>query len=652
MLSAIKDKFAAVKQKYQTDTRFKKISTVTVVIVFAIVGVVLAGISMASSPTAITPQLAQSKACGARVSNYSYQVPFGNAPWNVPVCDLPKHPRSAEYAGRMFNYGIYNDETPSTANNKGKFTVSFGFESADKNWTRAVYYASDATTTRQVQVCGNGCSPSNLDDGKGMYDIEGFLPNRKFPWNPRWEVAAAGDNELIIIDEQKGHLYSFASVKTGPLAVAQCGPFYRERLCASSARILRDHHGNIADYRTFEGSDGSRGGGINYFATLLTPQEVKAGEIRHALGMGIYNTAFGPACTKEQLAKNDPKVIDITCGTAVAPAAKYEWPSVSTIGERIRHHQGLQIDKVMTLSKTVPEGMRFALDIDDTFIENWINSRPDLKSSPRKAETARIIARALRDYGWMPLDTSGYGAGIQTAGGMSEKNRKLWQELGITSEKDDNILHGLFTKDNIYTVAPPTNNCTDGTKSTFYCKYHTSTYDTSTSRPAPQPPTQTPSTPTNNDPSGGDPAPTPTQPPTTSDPVPQPAPSTPNPNPPVSPQPATGTTITPMTAELPKSIPVQIGWDWDMFEFHQGAQLTWSASSSPHGIKQYVIKKNGKIIYKGSGRSYTDFRIDDGQRYNYELTAVDNKGNVSKTSSFEGTVRCTWFGWSCGFEKK
>ena len=598
---------------------FHKITLTIIVPIFAISGLILAGISMASSPSTNVVQNQGAGICGARVSPYNYQVPFGNAPWNVPVCGLEKHPRSDDYSNRMFTHGTYNDGTPATANNIGKFTVGFGFEPAEKNWTRAVYYASDATTTKKVQTCANNCLMSNFDDGANIYSPKAWLPDREFPWNPKWEVAAAGDNELIIIDEAKGLLYSFTSVKTGVTAFTQCFPWDQNRLCASSAHILRDHNGKVADYRTFEGSDGSRGGGINYFATLLTPEEVKAGEIRHALGMAIFNPTFGPECTKQELNANNANTIDVTCGTTVAPAAKFENAHLRSIGDRFPNLKNLPIDKTMTLSKTVPEGMRFALDIDDSYITNWINSRPDLKSNPQKAKTARIIATALRDYGWMPLDTSGNSAGIQTAGGMSEKNRKLWNELGITSEKDDNILQGLITKDNIYAIEPPVNNCIDGSKSEYFCTYTSSKYQTSNPT-TPSTPTTTPSTPQTT------PSSNPSNPTTPSTPV-----------------------VSPTNTQFPSVIPVAIDWNPQLFEFHQAASISWSQSDSPNGIAKYVLKKNGKTLYEGSGRFFKDFKIDDGNSYVYEVTAIDKKGNISKTSSYKKTLSCTWFGWVCNF---
>ncbi len=660
MLSRVRKKIKVLRRKYKNNKKFRKNINITALFVFALVGVALMGMSMASSPKVVTPKSAQSPACGARVQNYNYQVPFGDAPWNVPVCNLPKFSQSDDYSKRLWNYGVFHDGGQWQKDNIGQFGIEFGMGPAETSWSRAVYYAKDATTTMQVRVCTNNCYPSNFDDGKNMYTLEAHLPERKFPWNPSWKVPGAGDNEVVIIDEDKGLLYSFASVKTGALATAQCGLIAPERLCASSAKILRTNAAStkdrkVADYRTFEGSDGSRGVGFNYFATLLTPQEIEAGEIRHALGMAMPNTMFGPECTKQQLATNDWKnVIGKQCGTAIAPAAKFEWPNAKSVGERLPSLKGSLMDKEVTLSQTIPEGMRFALNMSEAEIDEWIRKRPDLnennEKSRAKARTAKIIAMALKDYGWISVDTNGARAGIQTAGGVSDVNRKVWNRLGITSEDDDKILAGLFTPSNIYVVEPSTNYCTDGTKSKFYCEYDSSKYEVS-GTVVPTPPTNTPTAPS--------PSPSPS-------PAPTPNPSTPNQpqptqNDPNAKNPAPGSNqtppnnnqyMTPTSVVVSNNIPVEVGWNSKLFEFHQGAKLSWTASNSPNGISKYVVKKNGKTIYEGTSLRYTDFGIDDGQKYTYEITAVDKKGNISQPTIFERYMRCSWFGWVCGFETK
>jgi hypothetical protein len=97
---------------------------------------------------------------------------------------------------------------------------------------------------------------------------------------------------------------------------------------------------------------------------LVRPEEIMQGEIRHALSMPIRNT--------------DGKL-------SVAPATKIEHPS----------HPGDQI----------PEGMRFALKLTDEQIDEWTASLP--KHLPEVTRySARVIATALRDYGWFITDTS------------------------------------------------------------------------------------------------------------------------------------------------------------------------------------------------------------------------------------------------------
>ncbi len=627
----------SLRQKLnKLNTKKKKTLALVAVIVIAGVGTWILGSSMANSP--VTPAIADAQ-CGARVKNYTYKVPFGNAPWNVPVCKLPKHERSAEYGRRMFDNAVQNDGTPDHEGRKGNFHIGFGFEDPRANFTRAVYYASNATTTIKVQTCTNQCGMTNLDDDaiKGT-SIKRWLPDREVPWNPKWRVAGGGDNELIIIDDREGtptagQLFSFSSVKEGIEAFAQCFPWQQDRLCASVGKILRDHDGNVADYRTFEGSDFSRGGGINYFATLTTPEEVMAGEIRHALGMGIFSTAFGPACTAEQLAKNDPKVVDVTCGTAVAPAAKYEWRSVTSIGERLPKLKGTPIDERYKLHHTVPEGMRFALDIDDAHIENWINSREDLKNNPRKAETARIFARALRDYGFMPLDTSGFGAGIQTAGSLSADAKEKWSQLGITERKDNYLLSGLISSaDLIYTVEPPVNNCTDGRKSKYYCEYSSSQYNGVVS-----------GDPVVNNPPEDGPDGNPDEE------EPEEKPNIPDEKPEEPPKPSIS--INPRPVTINDTIPVSIQWNSKKFELHQAADVRWSESESPNGIDRYIVRKNGYKVYEGSSRKYTDFDINNGTAYLYSVQAVDKKGNRSSVSEYRGILKCGVFNLSCEFIK-
>lgn len=641
------------------DSLFKQPHALIVAVAAILLGIWAVTASFAAGTTTSPSPNLTANQCGQRVQNYSYTVPFGNAPWNTPVCNLPKHPQSADYASRLFNHANWNDGSAQGLAGRGQYGVGFGFQPPERNWGRAVYYASDATTTIQAQVCGNGCYPSNLDDNVNMYDIKAYLPDRQIPWNPTWTVAqvsGGGDNELIIIDDRdpnKHIMYSFAAVKVGINAVLQCGPFNQERLCASEARVLRDSDGKIVDMRSYEGSAPDRGVGISYYATLLTPQEIQAGEIRHALGMVTFGTAFGPECSKAQLGANNPAIVGVTCGTAVAPASKFEWPTITSITQRVPSTIGNPVAQILTVAKTVPEGMRFALNVTDSDIDTWINSRADLVANPRKAETARIIARALKDYGWMIVDTSGAGSTFQASTALSAKNKTIWNQLGVTQESDDNILSGLFTDKNIYVLDSPTNNCIDGTQSKYYCPYRSSRYpNVATPAPTATPTPQTSTTATKT------PTPTPTVKPTPSS-TPSPAPTivpaptkTPTPGPvaSITPIPPAPISTLPSKVSLPSKIAVEGRWDWKMFEFHQAALLNWTQSTSSKGIKNYVVLKNSKKIYEGANNSFEDFGINAGQRYRYEIYAVDNAGNRSAGTIYEKQMTCIFFGLICGFQ--
>lgn len=626
------------------------ISTLAIIILgIAIIALTRA----ATTPTVLTPQNASSPSCGARVTNYSYKVPFGNAPWNVPACSLPKFSQSADYVSRLFNYGNQNDGSAAALGNRGKFNIGFGFGDLKTVFSRAVYTADEANgKTIQVRVCGNsGCNPSNLDGDLPYGDPKGYLPDMRIPWDPNWPVAEAGDNEVVILNPSNGQLIALAQVKksTGNLlgdiasgAGGQCGPLYPERLCVASAKILRDQNGNIANYFTYEGSSGDRGGGISYYAGIITPQEVAAGEIRHAIGMGIFNSSFGPECTQAQLNSNDWKVIGKTCGTAFAPAAKFEWARATNISTRGASPISTTLDPIYTMDKTIPEGMRFVLNITDAQMESFIQSKG---YTGQKANTARIIIRALRDYGMIPLDTGG-NVRMQTAGVVSPRNRELWKQLGITSSEDEKLLDGLFTETNMYVVEPPINNCVDGRKSKFYCNYGSSNYFAATSVSSSILPQTTTGTPTTTITNSTPPTTTTVKPTTTV--TANPTVSAAAPGSKTSPAPTTTssapTSGAPTAPVFKEPIIGSLQWNPSYFEFDMGANLEWKASASTAGIKNYVILKDGQKVYEGLATKFVDFRVEDGRKYKYQLYAINTTGRQSAVTTLEKTYKCSAFG--------
>lgn len=423
------------------------------------------------------------KDCGSTtVTNYTYQVPFGNAVWNQKVCNLPRYGKSAEYAQRFFKWsGAVNNGSPEhQAKYAGKLGIGSIFEEPRIGvplWARNVYYSSNATTTTKVR---SYVYSSNLDGTKYNSNSDVAKPGYKsknpettIPWNPDWGVYGTGDNEIIILDEQNGRIieiWGFRKSESERLACANLlYPMPSNRICTASTDIGRDIDGNIIDYRTFEGLHGDRGVGFSKFITFTTPREVLAGEIRHALGVVIPNTAIGPICTKEQL---DTSAEGNTCGTAVAPATKVEHGHMTS-----PTHLPAEYQQLYGLDKTIPEGMRFALDISNQEIEAWISSKEKFNGNARLAETARIFVRALRDYGFMIVDTNGSGAGIQAANAQNSEDKALWNQLGIYENKDaGTLLEGLIKEGDLYVVDPPTLECKDGTLTKHFCTWRNAYY--------------------------------------------------------------------------------------------------------------------------------------------------------------------------------
>ncbi|WP_413717412.1 hypothetical protein [Silicimonas sp. MF1-12-2] len=222
------------------------------------------------------------------------------------------------------------------------------------------------------------------------------LDGKRVPWNPSWEPAPGTDAQIIVIDERTGREWNYFQVS-----------FDRETVEATNASLVP------GDYRVrTSGHPPSRGAGIPYLAMLVRPEHIDQGRIPHALSMPIRS----------------PSGV-----TFVAPATKLE-RATGRVG--------------------VPIGMRFALNITDQDIENWLNSLGPMPAKSRRA--ARIIAVALRDYGWFITDTSG-AAGFQFESNVSAEDE--WRRVGLHASslgeaRLRDLLDGLITRDRIYTIVP------------------------------------------------------------------------------------------------------------------------------------------------------------------------------------------------------
>lgn len=453
-------------------TRINQRTILVGIFLIALAGVGFLVISSAATTPSATGE------CGRKLQNYTHQVPFGNAVWNQPVCNLPRYARSAEFANKFFNWSALNEGTGNTGNfQKLRLNLGFGLDIRN-SFSHPIYYAKDATVNVQIQA---SVLPSNLDgnkwEGSSDYDRQKYLPDRYIPWNPSWESAQGGDNSIIILDEQQGIIYEIYGYKKDLEAYTQCGPLFRERICTYHVEIGRNEvTGEVIDYRTYEGPLKQRGSGLSLYAGLLTADDVASGEIRHVLSVAVPNTAKKPACTSQQLGTSAESN---TCGTALAPATKFEYV---TIDHGITDQDPWKA--IYDNAKSIPEGTRFAIDITDQEIENWISLQSRFNGQTAKAQSARVIAKALRDYGFMIVDTAGTPS-IQNTGILNPTEKTKWQNLGFNSLDDRDILDGLLTKERIYTVNPPTVTCQDGTQSKNYCLWTSATYDTEQTPPPP-----------------------------------------------------------------------------------------------------------------------------------------------------------------------
>ncbi len=171
------------------------------------------------------------------------------------------------------------------------------------------------------------------------------------PFKTGWVQCPGDDAQMVILDETTGIEWNFFGVTAISATHIDC---------VRCNRIP-------GDFRTREvGFPPSRGIGIQYAAMVVRPEEITAGVIRHALCQPVKKT---------------------DCVVFRAPATKAEGsPACITSG--------------------MPIGTRFSIAVTDAEITTWINALPaDVTVGIRNM--ARMLAVALRDYGWFVSDTSG-----------------------------------------------------------------------------------------------------------------------------------------------------------------------------------------------------------------------------------------------------
>ncbi|UUP15417.1 carbohydrate-binding domain-containing protein [Aeromicrobium wangtongii] len=184
------------------------------------------------------------------------------------------------------------------------------------DWTTTVYNAPAGTPTTDVAITNNGTSLT-------------------IPWQSWWSPTADSDGHIAIIDDATGCLYEFQSFDRDAMTA----------IASASYNVATGSGNHIA-------GPAHSGGETSYLAGMITPQDMDAGVIDHALRYAMPNNA----------------------PTFVYPGTRSD---------------GSELDGV-------PEGTRMrldpAIDVDD----------PALALTPAQ----RMVARALQTYGGFNADSS------------------------------------------------------------------------------------------------------------------------------------------------------------------------------------------------------------------------------------------------------
>ena len=233
----------------------------------------------------------------------------------------------------------------------------------------------------------------------------GNLNGKTVPYNPAWLPNAGTDLQAIILDPKTGREWNMWEMSVDVNA---------KQITVGNGNLCPgDYFTNNWDTKSTQCS-GSRGVGINYLAMLVRPWEIEQGKIEHALSMPIIGTSGQ---------------------FYVAPATKLEHPG--KVG-------------------TIPEGMRFALNVSYEEIDAYLDSLTGLSAAKKKH--IRVVLVALKEYGWFVTDTAG---GHTLHFEAPESAQAEWERIGFLPDQSIGgtlyprfTLQKFLTKERIITIAP------------------------------------------------------------------------------------------------------------------------------------------------------------------------------------------------------
>lgn len=472
-----------------------------IAIAFALVGVSFLLITHASTfgiviePETSTLNGATAITGDSSASNGSY-IRFGSSQnrrfftdsvsWNKTASELGISTSFNEYIGRMFNYGGASGwDNPVlgigfTASSRGQYNMAFRdysipiYDAAEQTTTRKLYWAAWAFPYDNYYECnGKGVAPCTGNQTRIQTPVAMDLP-----WNPNWKPGTGNDRMMMVINYKTGEAWTYYGTN---LDSRQCtifgdngsgnwginvtanppyDPGNPNHICmAGAGRRINVY--TIDQATTYSG----RGMGIDKYALLLRAEEVKSGAIRHALALTIFNQMFGPVCSPDSPTTAGAGV---SCAFHLAPATRVEHQSLPH-GGLCGANEFPQTDA--NRSKTVPSGIRFRVNRDDTSINSWLDSRG---YTGAKRNTARTIGKALTDYGFIAAAETGCGnPHFETDGMQNPETKNIWvNELGLSDTGLDytgsqdyspdglpdypsgDLMYGFITSTNLQVVNP------------------------------------------------------------------------------------------------------------------------------------------------------------------------------------------------------
>jgi hypothetical protein len=240
-------------------------------------------------------------------------------------------------------------------------------------YTYPVYFVDATTPVQAVQLDGVF---SNVRGSLTRDRVLRFLtqdPVAQVPLRDEFRAAEGSDGQIIIVNPRTGDEWGFWQLERDGSG----------RWTASNGYHYNVYWDGVPPRSRNGESFGSRGAGVTYFAGLIRPWEVRRGRIAHALAF-----AFGGDSDN-----------DFPSGRSIYPASKSDGSSGDP--------------------NSLPEGARLQLD-------------PSLKQKDLRAlgcgRVARIMARAMQDYGMYVIDNSGSTKIMVEYSGTAGQD---WAKLGV-----------------------------------------------------------------------------------------------------------------------------------------------------------------------------------------------------------------------------